>query len=134
MLCCGGPVLFMVFVGFKASAQIEEEKQKVAEGRDAVKVTAKDLYDAFHANEVSANSKYKDKVVEVTGEVHGVKERYVELSESDQFSGGLVHVTFDSNSKNKMSSLKKGDKIKVRGICKGNVFFSVDIDKALLLD
>ena len=66
---------------------------------------------------------------------HIVKARYVELDEDNsRFLLGLVHVTLIGDSKSKMESLKKGQSIKVRGVCTGKSFASVDIKGAVLLD
>ena len=106
LLCCGVPGLLIALIGFGHKAEQEEQNRKVAESKDAIKVSATELFRAYRDNEVSANNKYKGKVVEVTGTIVAVKERYIELNEDDSaFLLGLVHVTLEGKSKEKMANL-----------------------------
>lgn len=133
--CCGIPGMIMVLSGLGHKVQQDEQSKKVVEAKDAIAVSAPELFQAFKNNEVDANNKYKGKVVEVAGTVHAVKERYVELDEDNsRFLLGLVHVTLDRKSKDKMGTLNKGQSIKVRGVCTGKSFASVNIENAVLVD
>jgi hypothetical protein len=128
--CCG--ILGLASMGGKAKQQ--EQTTKVEQTKDAISVSAVALFQAYKNNEVDANNRYKDKVVEVSGTVHGVKERYVELDEDNsRFLLGLVHVSLKGKSKEKMGRLNKGQFIKVRGVCTGKSF-AVNIENAVLLD
>lgn len=133
-LCCGGCVMMTGLVGLGHKAQQEAGAKKVAESKDAIKVSAATLFQAYKNNEVKAKEDYGGKVVEVSGTVEAVKERYIELAENDsRFVLGLVHVYPDDDSKQKMGSLNKGQYITIRGICKGKSFASVDVENAILL-
>jgi hypothetical protein len=92
---------------------------------DAIKVTAKELGDAYKENAVAANMKYKNKVVEVTGTIHSIMEKFIELESFD-----CVDIYLDTKNEEKAAALKKGEKVTFRGTVTGKGAFSVYVKKA----
>lgn len=81
-------------------------------------ISAKALFDSFSTNEKSANEKYLNKAIQVTGIVTNIKknqagEKVVYLKSSDAVFG--VNCTF----KNDPGLIGKSDSITFKGICTG---------------
>lgn len=86
-----------------------------------VSVSAEQLRRDYEANEVSADDKYRNKMLTVTGIVTAVKkdpfdQPYVVLATSNMFEG--VHARFTPEGDSDLRSFLRGDKIVVR--CVGN--------------
>ncbi len=100
--------LYVVF--FKPHRSVDDER--------AIQVTAVQLFNDFESDEVNANQRYLDKVVEITGQVADITtdmERHpvVTLATDDILFG--VRCTLAEN----QPGLQTGDTIRVKGICKG---------------
>lgn len=85
-------------------------------------VSASELASAYNANEVSADDKYKDKVLVVSGTVDSIGKdltatAYVTLQASGDFLG--VQCMFDDQYKGELAKLHKGQQVRLRGTCKG---------------
>jgi len=88
----------------------------------AISVSASELTSAYNANEVSADDKYKDKVLSVSGTVDSIGKDitdtpYVTLQASGDFLG--VQCMFDDQYKGELAKLQKGQHVTLRGTCKG---------------
>ena len=109
----------------KAQAKIreEEEKKKEKELREgkAVTVTADQLYEEYDKNPLSADTKYKDKVLEVTGTVLRVdRDNFGRLAiELDATGDGLIRCEFARDAKDQLEKVKSKDRIVIRGRCTG---------------
>lgn len=99
------------------------------------RVTAIQLYNAFNENEIAADSKYKNKVIEVTGEVNSVEKSwgtiYVDL---DVNWLPMVHCAMNEDQIDAVAALKKGQKIIIRGTCTGVFLTIVSLDDCVLVD
>lgn len=85
-----------------------------------VKVTAMKLFDDYHANEVSADNKYKGKRIALSGTVTDITKDFTDdvvlyLATSNEFMP--VHATLEESEKSKAADLEKGKKIEL--ICDG---------------
>ena len=83
-----------------------------------IEITARQLYAAYDANEVSADAKYRGRLLEITGIITKIGKDafgnpYVEIATQNEFSG--VVAAFDSV--DAVISLKKGYKLVAR--CRG---------------
>lgn len=99
-----------------ATPQPSKESAKVAVA--PVDVTADELHEAYKENEIGADSKYRGKILRVSGKVAQIGKDildnpFVEIATSNEFEG--VHATFASEGA--LGSLKRGQKITVR--CRG---------------
>lgn len=97
------------------------KKQSSAKNKDGppVEVTARQLHADYSANEVSADEKYRDRVLRVTGKVTAIKkditdDAYVTLGTANEFES--VHAHFADEKA--LGALKTGQKIVAR--CVGN--------------
>ena len=87
-------------------------------------VTATKLYTEYDDNEVAADLKYKDKVITVSGVVDDIAKDilddiYVTLKGDEYF--GTVQCFFSDSHTNKAASLKKGDRLTIKGLCTGTL-------------
>ena len=86
---------------------------------ESIQVTAVELVKAYQTDEASANAKYLDKIVEVSGTVNATGstqagETTLTLASEDPFSG--VFATLDAT---KADSAAVNQNITVKGYCKG---------------
>lgn len=116
-------LLGLVFLAAGSLDDDEEKDEEVEKAEATVSVTAKELHDAYEANEVAADDEYKDKVIEVAGTVTGISknpitdEMYLELGTSNQFMD--VHAYFSDKHGDELKSTSKGQDVKLKCKCKG---------------
>lgn len=88
-----------------------------------VEVSAKQLYADYDANEVSADDKYKGKVLRVTGVIETIGKDILgaPFVEFTTHYGPGVQCMFDDSDKPKLATLKKGEKLVVLGTGDGKL-------------
>lgn len=111
-------MLVGVFVVYK---MYNQPHVNVAKKRSDVSVTADNILEDFSSNESVANSKYLEKIVEVTGIVKAInveeKKGIVSLETDDEFSNILCHLSIEETKK--IDILKLEETITIKGICTG---------------
>ena len=92
----GAAVSGDAYKDYKARADAAEatRTEQAAPAADAIKITARELFKAYDANEVAADSKFKGKPIEITGVVEAISsditdEPVVQLSGGEMFQ--MVH-------------------------------------------
>lgn len=105
--------------GAAPTPQAEADQQAPAEPN--IKISALDLYKAYHANEVAADGQYKGRMLVVSGTVTTIgkdimDDPYVSLQADNEFE--TVNAYFGKDKVDELSRLKKGDSISVT--CRGN--------------
>ncbi len=94
----------------------------------AIEVSAAKLYAEYEANEVAADLKYKDKILQVSGVVMdiGISQSIrpgtpviflAESLDAPFMEGVTIHLSADQ--KAKVATLSKGDTVTVVGVCEG---------------
>lgn len=110
----------------------------VGAGRDskgnALKASANEIVNAYKANAVAADDKYKDKTIQITGWVETIgstrDEAYVNVCDPMiGVTGHCFYCFFDDNHKGELAKLAKGQTIMVRGI-----FADMQLKKCELLE
>jgi hypothetical protein len=101
-----------------------KEDPKTEENSPAIEVSPKQLYSDYEANEVSADLKYKGKVLIVKGKVNTIGKDimgdiYVTLNTGETF--GEVQCSFSDDHTNEAAGLKKGQTITIKGTCDGKM-------------
>ncbi len=86
------------------------------------------LYAAYDENEVAADQKYKNALVEITGTVHDIGkdvlgDAYITLDTGKPYY--YVQCTFSKAQESAVASLSKGETVTVGGECRGSVLLSV---------
>jgi hypothetical protein len=128
LACCGG---LAVMSGGKGGHQSHSASAEVQDN-PAIKVDAVCLFDDYEANEVSADEKYKGKVLEVSGVVVSIGKDlfdtiYVTLMVGGEFQLMKVQCFFGNESKAEAAKLSKGQRVVVRGRC-GGKFLNVVVN------
>ena len=113
-----------------ASGQ-EEEEDKVDEKLKTEKpiiVSSNELYEIYESNEIAADEKFKDKVVQVNGKIFDISKNPMDEDEIIVKLNGLidneyeimgVSFYFDKTHSSEVATLSKGDEITIKGLCKG---------------
>ncbi|PWG05450.1 OB-fold protein [Polaribacter aquimarinus] len=93
----------------------------VAKVSSDITLTANDIINDFSSDENKANTKYLEKIIEVTGVVSEVKiengKGIISLKTNHDFGSILCHLS-DKETK-KINTLKEEQVIKIKGICTG---------------
>jgi len=89
---------------------------------ETIKISATKLYEDYKANEVAADTKYKGKMLEISGTVDDVKKdivdtMYVTLKGDEYF--GSVQCYFDNKYTSQLANLQKGQQLTITGKCNG---------------
>lgn len=82
-------------------------------------ITCADLFSAFEDDEKAANAKYLDKVVEVEGTISDISTNKQGKTTISLEGGMLFGVTCELFEGESASAYKKGQKVKLKGICTG---------------
>ncbi len=105
-----------VYFGLYLHSYIDIEKVSAE-----VKISSGNLTSSFILNEKSANSIYRGKVIEVEGivrEVTFLNNRNTVLLQGDTKYSSVI-CDMQSNQIEEIKKLKQGQKIKIKGVCKG---------------
>jgi ATP-dependent 26S proteasome regulatory subunit len=104
----------LVIVGYK----LYNKDHRSVEDETAIVLNASDLFGEYEANETEANTKYLDKVLEVTGTVSEIitnqdGKSVIILSTSNPMFG--INCTMEGDSEN----ISVGSTVSIKGICTG---------------
>ena len=118
--------LVVVIFSIIAIASTDEETIEVdiASKSPEVTVSAYEIYQAYEANEVAADLKYKEKVIQVSGVVESIEKDlmdtiYVSLSVGDEYEISSVQCFFADSHKADAASLSKGQRVTIKGLGDG---------------
>ena len=114
-------VLLVLALG---SVDTEEDTKKVQTQAPAYKVTASTLFAEYKANEVAADTKYKGKVVIVSGVIQDIgkdvmDEAYIVIGGQGFLDG--VQCTFTESQNASVARLAKGQSVTVKGEVSGKM-------------
>ncbi len=89
-----------------------------------IKVTAQALYEAYEENEVAADAKYDDKILEVRGIVESIGKDildtpYIKLTSGAEYEVWGVQCMFDEKHESELARLTKGQITTIQGRCSG---------------
>lgn len=120
-------VLFVI-LGSVSSNKNPDNNQlsqnKTSQQETYTRVTAADLTAEYKANQVAADEKYKNKIIEISGTIDSIgkdilDDPYVTLGGSDIIT--KVQCMFDKSNKSQLTSLSKDTKIVLRGKVSGQL-------------
>ncbi|TSE04644.1 OB-fold protein [Aquimarina algiphila] len=93
----------------------------VSEASPDITLVSQKLLNDFENNEFESNSKYLDKIIEVNGTISEINvsenKGIITLSDEGSMGGVICHLSPEEHTK--IASLKKGQNIKIKGICTG---------------
>ncbi len=104
-------------------AAVEPEKPKQVKG---YKLSAAALINAYEANEVAADEKFKGAIVQVTGKIESVGkdftgDPYVSIGSGKDFELTHVQAIFTGDDVKPLAKLKKGAEVTVQCTCNGKL-------------
>ena len=117
--------LVVVIFSIIAIASTEETIEVDIAGKSPeVTVSAYEIYQAYEANEVAADLKYKEKIIQVSGVVESIGTDfmdtiYVSLSVGDEYEISSVQCFFADSHKADAASLSKGQRVTIKGLGDG---------------
>jgi DNA/RNA endonuclease YhcR with UshA esterase domain len=117
------------FIGYK---MYNKPHVDVAETSAEINVNANDLMSEFSINENTANKKYLEKIVAVSGKITSItienEKPIITLQTNDDFGSILCH--FDEKNAT-INQLKEGQNTTIKGICTGYLMDVVLVKCAL---
>ncbi len=104
------------------SGQAETKQSTKAE--EVLEVDYNVLHQDYQENAIAADAKYKGKILQLTGPVDDINREiagnpYITFKIGDQYSFKNVRITFKKAEEEKVSTLKKGQSITIKGKCTG---------------
>ena len=114
-------LIFGIIGAVIAYKMYNKEHVNVAKTKSDISLSADQILNDFSSDESIANSKYLEKIIEVKGVISDIKiekeKRIITLKTNDDFGSVLCHLSKESAQK--ISSLKEGQLIRIKGICTG---------------
>jgi len=122
----------------KAVSSSNSPQGGAASQSTAIAVSAERLLADYKTNEIAADEKYKGHLLEITGTVETIGKdvldnMYVSLKSGQEFDFRSVQCYFGQRFAARAASLQPGQRITIRGRCKG-LFGTVGIDDSVFLD
>jgi len=106
---------------FVAYKMYNKPHVNVAQSKSDIILTANQILNDFSSDETTANLKYLEKIIEISGVVSEAKvekeKGIITLQTNDDFGSVLCHLSTKSTAK--IGALKEGESITVKGICTG---------------
>jgi len=119
---------FVVLVAFLVlavgSTDTDTDTQKVQSKAPSYTLSANQLYNEYNSNEVAADSKYKGKVVIVTGTIQDIGKDIMDDAYIVIGGGGFldgVQCTFTKGEQSSVARLSKGQQVRVKGEVAGKM-------------
>lgn len=109
-----------IFLG-AGSSETDSAADKVASEESAYNLTSEQLHGEYEANKVAAESKYKDKVVTITGPIQSIGKDVVDTAYLVIGGSGLngVQCMFPKDQESAISQLSKGQIVTAKGKVSG---------------
>jgi len=116
------PAFINTVKNYKPSTPVNLDQVKEEE---VIKLSASELYNAYKRNEIDADARYKDKILEISGVIANIgkditDEPYVTFKTGELFSSDVQCMLADSEV-SKASQLQKGQNITLRGKLSGKL-------------
>ena len=139
-LGCGGIIGIIIVIIIIAAAvggkAKKEESEKNISAAPALTINAKELIDAYKANEVAADQQYKGKIVQVTGVSDRIGKvlgsSYVTVGTGAQFEIPQIQCSVDEKEEARLASLKQNTKITVKGKVTG-LSLNISLDDCVVV-
>ena len=141
IVLAGSLLIFLIvavnfaFYSFQAADQLESKNVMSA---TPIIITAGDLGLAYYKNEIAADNKYKNKVVEVHGDVRRIANNYhggisVQVrTEGTQYLLVPISCDFSEPFPSELAKLNIGQRIRIKGFCKGDIV-GVQLDNCVIV-
>jgi len=127
LLIVGGIILVIIVIaaasgGSKKSTSTQNNNQtttaNTAESKPSpspMKITARELADDFDSNQVAAEAKWKDKLVEFSAQISNITDTGISFSNVASKEFSLTQISCKVEDKQKLLPLKNGQTVTVQG-------------------
>ena len=127
-------ILAVLAIGYAAFLNVPQDSTA---GKEAVmQLGATSLFAEYEKNEKKADKKFIGKIMDIEGQIMGLEKdeagKGVVILDSGNGMDGIM-CTLENSETSKMSGLKEGQNIKIRGKCAGKMM-DVVFNKCLLLE
>jgi hypothetical protein len=94
-----------------------------------ITVSAVTLYSDYHANEVRADNKYKDKILKVSGTIKQIRKTFLDdiIVEISGAEWGSIDCKIVTEQTDEASNLNKGQQVTIVGKCTGMLIGDVQL-------
>lgn len=124
----------LVVIGAIASSGGSETKTNTSDAtgntqevKVATKVSAAELADDFDSNQVAAEAKWKNQLVEFSAEVTNITDTGLSFSKVASKDFSLAQISCKIKDKNQLLSLKNGQTVTVRGVVGSQTIGVIDV-------
>lgn len=128
----------------KDKNEAEISNKRVQESNSDFNISAPELRVEYNNNEVSADMKYKDKIITVEGRILEIaktsdgKQLEIQLitesyGRNTSVYGSKVSCFFSLDNQNAISNLSKSDLVSIKGICKGIEYSQIEFESCILV-
>lgn len=112
--------------GKKDNNTKQTSSQETQKQEEILEVDYKVLYQEYQDNAINADSKYRDKILKLTGAVDNINREiagnpYITFKVGDKNSFKDVRITFKKSEEEKVANLKKGQTVTIKGKCSGQL-------------
>jgi hypothetical protein len=113
-------IISVVIIGFKL---YNKPHVDVVKARPDIVINSQKIIQEFQINESLANKKYLDKIVQVSGSISKIEASenndiiLTLLNDESAFGAVICHLSSEENKK--LSNLKEGQNVTIKGICTG---------------
>ena len=130
-------VIFFILIALRCEDTSETSEVDVGSKPTDVKITAVKLFKDYESNEVAADEKYKNKILEVTGTIEDISvvlgQIFIDLK-TGEYELTSIHCSFSDTHKSKIAKLRKGQSVTVKGRCTGMLLnLGITLEKCVIL-
>lgn len=142
LLKWGGIILLIIIViaalsgggSNEESSTSPSSETKVEEVKEATKITASELADAFDENQVAAESKWKDQLVEFSAEITNITDTGLTFGSVATKDFSMTQISCRIKDKNQVMSLKNGQTVTVRGVVGTQSIGVIDLKECVIVE
>lgn len=124
--------IFGAFIGNKTNSMSSAQKEAEQPVIKAISITAEQLYKEYEANEVAADQKYKNKILNLSGTIRDIGKTIGEKPYINLATGRFSHqvmVSFPAKVyDNQLATYSNGMQLDLTGKCNGMTLGMVTID------
>lgn len=118
-------IIYLVLFGVAGTGfgfyMYNKPHQNMASAKADLQISANDLFTDFEADEAVANSKFLDKIIDISGTVRSVSKEgetiSVTLDSGDDMAGIICQL--DNLTQHKRTTFEPGENVRFKGICSG---------------
>lgn len=116
LLGIGAIILISVFSKSGSKPTEQSQAPPTETLKEAFKITAKELADDFDVNQVAAEAKWENKLVEFSATISNITDSGISFSNIASKEFSLTQVSCKIKDKQQLMSIKNGEKVTVRGV------------------